>query len=186
MLKPYVRRFGPGALAYTTVTNDEFRHFFVPGVGSLAYLLFTRYGRRVVMACNDPLAPRALWLPLTARFFAFEPSAYVSHASREYATVLASMGKIVNHFGIEPIVSVSPRASAQRSASCPPASRRSRFCSPCLAPTRSLTQNPQPKNARKHRPETTNNHRSRQTSTTFRARRCASRGRRSAGRATRA
>lgn len=105
MLKPYVRRFGPGALAYTTITNAEFKHFFVPGVGSIAYLQCRRYGRRVIMACNDPLCPKALWKPLTERFFAFEPTAYVSHASREYATVLSAMGKIVNHFGIEPIVS---------------------------------------------------------------------------------
>jgi hypothetical protein len=137
VLKPYVRRFGPGALAYTTITNAEFKHFFVPGVGSLAYLQCRRYGRRVVMACNDPLAPRAMWRPLTERFFAFEPTAYVSHASAEYATVLRAMGKIINHFGIEPIVSFvvgfSSSSSSSRSLARHPPSR---FFSSRPAPTK--------------------------------------------------
>jgi hypothetical protein len=170
-------------LAYTTVTNAEFKHFFVPGVGSIAYLQCRRYGRRVIMACNDPLAPKALWEPLSARFFAFEPSAYVSHASREYATVLQGMGKIVNHFGIEPIVSlfwwllfgvlVSER-------------RLFFFLSLSLGPPRSQKQKQKQKHTKQNQNTPKKPSRSRPTSTTSAGPRCASPARRSGARATRA
>jgi hypothetical protein len=101
LLRPYLLAHGESALAYSTLVNPEFKHVFVPGLGSLAYFEVHKYKRRIIMSISDPLAPREAWCRMTERFLEVEPEVWFAHTSAEYARVLADMGMCVNDLGIE-------------------------------------------------------------------------------------
>ena len=69
-MRPLVRAHGADTVAHASVVGPEFRHYIVPGVGSIAFAIATGAGRRVPMALGDPLAPLSAWPTLVDAFLA--------------------------------------------------------------------------------------------------------------------
>ena len=99
IVRPLVRSHGADTLAHASVVSPEFRHYIVPGVGSIAFAIATGAGRRVPMALGDPLAPLSAWPTLVDAFLADiveadcglpRQHATFWHASPVYAEWLAS------------------------------------------------------------------------------------------------
>lgn len=88
LVGPYMKLYGRNAIANSQLFNPEFIHFFVPGMGSLPFVVADIYKRVVVTVIGDPLTHRSNWRTITQMFIKEFPNTYFYHASAEYAQVL--------------------------------------------------------------------------------------------------
>jgi hypothetical protein len=82
-----MKLYGRNAIANSQLFNPEFIHFFVPGMGSLPYVVADIYSRVVVSVIGDPLTHRSNWRSISEMFIKEFPNSYFYHASAEYAKV---------------------------------------------------------------------------------------------------
>lgn len=117
LVGPYMRLYGRNAVANSQLFNPEFIHFYIPGVGSLPYVVADIYYRVVVIAIGDPLTHKSAWRSITEKFKAQFPTAFFYHASEEYARLLHDMGYYINDVGAETTLQV--RAAARNRQHAP-------------------------------------------------------------------
>lgn len=82
-----MKLYGRNAIANSQLFNPEFIHFYVPGMGSLPYIVADIYSRVIVSVIGDPLAHRSNWRTISEMFVKEFPGTYFYHASKEYAQV---------------------------------------------------------------------------------------------------
>lgn len=107
-----MKLYGRNAIANSQLFNPEFIHFFVPGLGSVPYVVADLYNRVVVSVIGDPLSHRMNWRAITELFVKEFPGTYFYHASAEYATLLHEMGYSLNDVGAETTLQVREAAAA--------------------------------------------------------------------------
>lgn len=105
-LRPLIQQHGNSALAYSFMTNPEFHHFYVEGLGCIVYCIAQYYNRSLTIAVGDPLAARQHWPALHVAFLAQFPHASFWHASEEYAGFLSTQGFFINRFGTETTIDI--------------------------------------------------------------------------------
>jgi len=103
---PYLRLYGRSAIANSQLQNPEFQHFFIPGVGSLPYVVADIYHRVIVSAIGDPLCHESKWGYITELFMKEFPDAFFYHISEKYAKLLTDLGYWVNDVGAETTLQV--------------------------------------------------------------------------------
>eukprot|EP00878_Enallax_costatus_P019816 GHUV01020919.1.p1 GENE.GHUV01020919.1~~GHUV01020919.1.p1 ORF type:complete len:326 (+),score=54.76 GHUV01020919.1:192-1169(+) len=106
LVGPYMKLYGRNAIANSQLFNPEFIHFFVPGMGSLPYIVADLCRRVVVTVIGDPLSHRSNWRTITEMFVKEFPNSYFYHASKDYASLLHEMGFYVNDVGAETTLQV--------------------------------------------------------------------------------
>jgi hypothetical protein len=106
LVGPYLRLYGRSAIANSQLQNPEFQHFFIPGVGSLPYVVADIYHRVIVSAIGDPLCHESKWGYITELFMKEFPDAFFYHISEKYAKLLADLGYWVNDVGAETTLQV--------------------------------------------------------------------------------
>jgi hypothetical protein len=82
-----MKLYGRNAIANSQLFNPEFIHFFIPGMGSLPYVVADIYNRVVVSVIGDPLTHPSNWRRISEMFVKEFPDTYFYHASKEYAQV---------------------------------------------------------------------------------------------------
>lgn len=121
---PYLRLYGHSAIANSQLQNPEYQHFFVPGVGSLPYVVADIYHRVIVSAIGDPLCHESKWRYITELFIKEFPDTFFYHTSEKYAKLLAEMGYWINDVGAETTLQVrcgvcgDMRCKPQPASSC--------------------------------------------------------------------
>lgn len=102
LVGPYLRKYGSGAIASSTLWNPEFIHAFVPGLGSQVYVVGRAYNRTIVVGICDPLAAREHWPAVLRAFKSAFPHATFAHIGPEYARLVRDQeGMQVNDMGAE-------------------------------------------------------------------------------------
>lgn len=106
LVSPYLKLYGAGAVSHSTLVNPEFRHFFIPGVGSLVYFEVRDNCRSIVTVTADPLCAEQHWPLITRRFLETYPKALFWHVTAKYAKVLEGLGYLINALGAETQINV--------------------------------------------------------------------------------
>lgn len=106
LVGPYMKLYGRNAIANSQLFNPEYIHFYVPGLGSVPYVVADLYNRVVVSVIGDPLCHRMNWRVVTEMFVKEFPGTYFYHASEEYAKLLHEMGYYLNDVGAETTLQV--------------------------------------------------------------------------------
>ncbi|WIA39641.1 hypothetical protein OEZ86_005718 [Tetradesmus obliquus] len=126
LVGPYMKLYGRNAIANSQLFNPEFIHFYVPGMGSLPYIVADIYSRVIVSVIGDPLAHRSNWRTISEMFVKEFPGTYFYHASKEYAQVLHDIGYYINDVGAETTLQVQQWTYSSKTRTVRAAARAAR------------------------------------------------------------
>jgi lysylphosphatidylglycerol synthetase-like protein (DUF2156 family) len=86
--------------------NPEFEHFYIPELGSLAFVLISDCYREVSIVVGNPMSDPAHWSAITQLFLEKHPDASFWYVTKPYAKILSELGFYVDDYGTEPNVLV--------------------------------------------------------------------------------
>ena len=105
-ISPHVKQNGTGAIAFSTLINPEFEHFYLPGAGSIAFVQISDCYRDVTIVCGNPLTDPARWSDITRLFLREHPNASFWYVTKPYGKILSELGFYIDDYGTEPNVLV--------------------------------------------------------------------------------